>query len=256
MKIRNNKELEILREGGRRLAFILNELAMRVVPGVSTDMLNGEALKLVHQYGDEAAFLGYTPGGASRPYPAALCVSVNEEVVHGVPNEHQKILREGDVVTLDMGLTHEGLITDAAITVPVGKVDVETARLISAAREALKVAIAAARVKCTTGDIGAVVEATAKRYGYSTPHDLGGHSVGRAVHEEPFIPNFGKPGTGVKIEKDMVLAIEPIIIAGKGDIELAPDGFTYVTRDGTRAAQFEHTVVVTDGNPEILTGSV
>ncbi|MCI0619983.1 type I methionyl aminopeptidase [Candidatus Wolfebacteria bacterium] len=247
------KELKILREGGKRLATILHELSMHIVPGVSTDTLNGEALELAHRYGGEPAFLGYTPGGASRPYPAAICMSVNEEVVHGVPNEHPKVLREGDVVTLDMGLVHNGLITDMAITVPVGKVDVETARLISAAREALTVAIAAARIKCTTGDIGAVVEATAKRHGFSTPHELGGHGVGRSVHEEPFIPNFGKPGTGVRFEEGMVLAIEPIIIAGKGDIVLASDGFTYVTKDGTRAAQFEHTVVVTDGNPEILT---
>jgi methionyl aminopeptidase len=253
MRIKNNKEREALREGGKRLATILQELSMRVVPGISTDFLNGEALKLVHRQGDEPAFLGYTPGGAARPYPAALCVSVNEEVVHGVPNEHPKILREGDVVTLDMGLVHNGLVTDMAVTVPVGKVDVATARLISAAREALTVAVAAARSKCTTGDIGAVVEATAKRHGFSTPHELGGHGVGRAVHEEPFIPNFGKPGTGVKLEEGMVLAIEPIIILGKSDIKLAPDGFTYVTKDGSRAAQFEHTVVVTDKNPEILT---
>lgn len=253
MKVRNNKELEILREGGKRLATILHELSMRIVPGVSTDTLNGEALELAHRYGGEPAFLGYTSGGASRPYPAAICMSVNEEVVHGVPNEHPKVLREGDVVTLDMGLVYNGLITDMAVTVPVGKVHVETARLISAAREALTVAIAAARVKCTTGDIGAVVEATAKRYGYTTPHDLGGHGVGYAVHEEPFIPNFGKPGTGVKLEKDMVLAIEPIVIAGKGDIVLAPDGFTYVTKDGSRSAQFEQTVVVTEGSPEVLT---
>lgn len=253
MKITKEHEKVVLREGGQRLASFLEKLTDRVVPGVTTQELNSRALELIQSSGDEAAFLGYTPSGASRPYPAALCTSVNDEVVHGIPNEKERALMEGDIVTLDMGLIHQGLFTDMAITVPVGEIDKEDERLIAAAREALTMAIGAARAGNTTGDIGAVVEATAARYGFTTPHELGGHGVGRAVHEEPFVPNFGTSGSGVTLEEGMVLAIEPIIIAGNSLVVLDDDGYTYRTKDGSRAAQFEHTVMVTNGVAEVVT---
>jgi methionyl aminopeptidase len=246
-------EIEIIREGGKRLAEIMSSLSKKIEPGVSTGDINGCAERLIREGTDLPAFLGYTPHGAHRPFPAALCISINEEVVHGIPNEHPRLLRHGDIVTIDCGLVHKGLVSDMALTVPVGKVDVIAAKLINAAREALSVAIDAARPGNTTGSIGALVEAVAKRYGFSTPHDLGGHGVGRSVHEEPFIPNFGKPGKGDNLLPGMILAIEPIVCEGRGEILLKEDGYTYVTKDGKRSAQFEHTVLVTEAGPEILT---
>lgn len=253
MKIAHRYEKEILREGGKRLASFLEKVGDRVVPGVTTRELNGLALELLKSSEDEAAFLNYTPTGAPRPYPAALCTSVNDEVVHGIPNEKERVLMGGDIVTLDMGLIHGGLFTDMAVTLSVGESSVEDKRLIATAQEALTFAIGAARAGNTTGDIGAVVEATAARHGFTTPHELGGHGVGRAVHEEPFVPNFGTPGSGVTLEEGMVLAIEPIIIAGDSSIILDDDGYTYRTKDSSRVAQFEHTIIVTDGRPEIVT---
>jgi len=250
---KNDPRIETLREGGSRLATIMEKIVDMVAPDVSTEAIDAHARKLVAEGGDKAAFLGYQPQGSARPYPAAICVSVNEEVVHGIPNETPRALKEGDVITLDMGLVHERLITDMAFTVGVGRIEKSVQKLIDVAREALNSAIDTARAGNTTGDIGHIVEEIAKKYGFSVPRELGGHGVGEHVHEQPFIPNFGQPGSGVKLEKGMVLAIEPIIVAGKGIIELDNDGYTYKTRDKSRATQFEHTVIVTDDKPEILT---
>ena len=253
MIAKSKKEKETLREGGRRLASVLAALSREVVPGLSTATLEEHTLTEMEKVGGKPAFLNYTPHGAPRPYPAALCTSVNEEVVHGIPNEEPRILREGDIVTLDAGLIYKGLVTDMALTVTVGKVEVATARLIDAARECLAVALKTARAGSTTGDIGAMVAATASRYGFTTPTELGGHGVGKSVHEDPFIPNYGKPGEGTKLEEGMVLAIEPIVIAGDNAVRVEDDGYTYVTVDNSISAQFEHTVIVTSDEPEILT---
>lgn len=253
MLVRTEEERKILREGGKRLANIITGAAERVAVGVSTDELENYVRDAIETQGDTPAFLGYTPHGAQRPYPAALCASVNNEVVHGIPNEDPHIFEEGDIVTLDVGLIHEGFVTDTAITVGVGSIDPATQKLIDAAREARSRALSIIRPGIRTGDIGAVVEETAKKYGFTTPHDLGGHGVGKHVHEEPFIPNFGTPGTGVEIEEDMVLAIEPIVMEGVGDIALQRDGYTYTSQDGKRSAQFEHTIIVAKNGAEILT---
>lgn len=253
MIIENEGQLSVLREGGKRLAHAMDEVAKMVVPGVNTQQLEDKARDMLSRDGDTPAFLGYTPEGADRPYPAALCTSINEQVVHGIPNEEPYTFKEGDVVTLDMGLIHKGLVTDMARTVVVGTAREETNKLAAVAEEALTAALIVARAGNTTGDIGHAVETVAAHYGFSVPRELGGHGVGNSVHEEPFIPNFGTPGTGTLLEKNMVLAIEPIIIAGHGAIALAPDGYTYVTRDHSWSTQFEHTVVITDGAPEILT---
>jgi len=251
--IAGKRDIETLKKGGARLASVLERVSQMVLPGISTETLESEAIRVIEESGGAPAFLGYTPRGASRPYPSALCVSVNEEVVHGIPNEQPRVLREGDIVTLDSGLIYGGLFTDMAVTVAVGKVDQNSAKLISAAREALEAAIATVRPGVTTGDIGAMVEATATKRGFSVARELGGHGVGRAVHEEPFVPNYGSAGTGTHIEEGMVLAIEPILIDGSGEVELASDGYTYVTTDGSRSAQFEHTVLVTNDGAVILT---
>ena len=240
------EDIEILVEAGKRHAAILTILAEMVLPGVSTHTLNETAEKLIVDGGDEPAFLGYTPEGASRPYPAGLCVSVNDAIVHGIPNEHPLILKEGDIVGLDLGVRHNGMITDSALTVPVGKIDAVAKKLIQATREAL-------RAGNTTGDIGEAIERVATSYGFPVVSELGGHGVGYRVHEEPFVPNFGTKGEGEPLVPGMVLALEPILSEGSSRIKLDRDGYTYRTRDGSRSAHFEHTIVITDGPARVLT---
>jgi methionyl aminopeptidase len=255
ISIKTPQDIEFLKEGGKRHAEILKILKALVVPGVSTVTLNEKAMELVKEGGDVPAFLGYKPEGVRRPYPAALCVSVNDEIVHGIPNESPKILQEGDVVTLDLGLTHHGMITDSAITVGVGTLSEEDARLISATEEALYAGIKEAKFGNTIGDIGYAIESVAKRYKLALALGLAGHGVGYEVHEDPFVPNSGVPGHGPKLKPGMVIAIEPMLVLGKGDIILLKDGYTYKTRDGKKAAHSEHTILITDGNPVILTKS-
>ncbi len=256
MPIRYKTEEDIakLREGGKIHARILKEVAKKVKPGVKSDELNAYAEQLIDEAGCTAAFLGYQPADAKRPYPASLCVSINEEIVHGIPNEGGKILFEGDIVTLDLGLTYQGMITDAAITVPVGKVDEKSALLIRATKEALDRGIAAMRVKGHIGDIGAAVMEVAVKYDLGIVEGLSGHGVGFSVHEEPFVPNRAKRGEGPELRPGMVIAIEPMFSLGSRDIKKLPDGYTYITRDKSLSAHFEHTVVVGyDGKIEILT---
>lgn len=244
-------ELASLREGGRRLGNILSEVGKAVRPGVTTGELDALARSLIEKSGDTAAFLGYQPWGASFPYPAALCVSVNNEVVHGIPGD--EALKEGDIVSLDLGLVHEGLITDAAITLPVGNIDEDVAKLIDATREALKKGIAAIRPGAFIGDIGKAIEGYATPLGYGIVSELGGHGVGHAVHEEPYIPNIRTKGNGPKIKEGMVLAIEPMLNLGSPDVYLNKDGYTFKTRDGSWSAHFEHTVIVGGKGAEVIT---
>lgn len=251
--LKTPEDIAILREGGKRHAEILREVASVVAPGVSASALNDLAMKLIKDGGDKAAFLNYKPYGAKRPYPAALCVSVNDEVVHGIPNETEKILREGDIVSLDLGLMHKGLITDAAITVPVGKIDEAAEKLINVTREALAVGIAAARGGGFVGDVGEAVEKFIKPFGFGIVRELAGHGVGYKVHEMPYVPNYRMGGRDEKLQQGMVIAIEPMINEGVGDIVLSDDGYTYRTADLKRSAHFEHTVLITKKKAEILT---
>lgn len=251
--IKKPGEIAILREGGKRHAEILRRLIEMAKPGVATRELNDLAEKLIKEGGDEAAFLGYLPKGAKRPYPASLCVSINDEIVHGIPNEQEKILKEGDIVSLDLGLKHDGLFTDAAITIPVGKVDESAKKLIETTKKALAIGIAATRGGGHIGDIGAAIEKFVKPFGYGIVRDLAGHGVGYAVHEPPFVPNFGEKGKGKKLLPGMVLAIEPMINEGTEKVILDSDGYTYRTADGKRSAHFEHTIVITESDAEVLT---
>jgi methionyl aminopeptidase len=242
-----------LREGGRRLASVLHELGDMVAPGVTTQDLEDRARELIDVLGDKAATLGYTPAGSSRPFPAALCTSINDNIVHGIPNENPRTLRDGDIISIDCLLEHNGLIVDSAITVGVGMVDREDRRLMSAVREALSEAIKVARVGNTLGDIGHAVESTARKYDYDLPKELGGHGVGFSVHEQPFVANYGRLGKGERLVDGMVLAIEPMFVRGKADIQLMPDGYSYTVRDGSNTAHFEHTVLITNNDTEVLT---
>ncbi len=242
-----------MREGGKRLAFILQEVGKACKPGVSTAQLNTLADKLARDKGDISSYIGYKPHGANRAYPANICVSINDEIVHGIPNENPKILKEGDIVSLDMCLTHKGLITDSAITVGVGEIDEQSKKLLKVTEEALYAGISAAIGHKHTGDIGYAVERVAKANKFSIVEDLCGHGVGYKVHEDPFIPNYGERGRGDKLKPGMTIAIEPMLNVGTKDIVLEKDGYTFRTKDGKRSAHFEHTIVITSGEPEILT---
>ncbi|MBI4088509.1 type I methionyl aminopeptidase [Candidatus Kaiserbacteria bacterium] len=240
-------------EGGKRLARVLTALRAKVAPGVTAEELDGLAERLIREGGDSPAFLGYTPEGARQPYPAALCVSVNDEVVHGIPNESVKTLKEGDIVGLDLGLSRAGVIVDAAITVPVGKVDEASEKLMRATERALEAGIKAAIPGNHVGDISHAIQEEIAGAGFTIVRELGGHGVGNFVHEEPFIPNFGRAGAGALLEEGMVLALEPIATAGKAAITLAPDGYTYRTKDGSRSAHFEHTILLEASGARIIT---
>ncbi len=250
--LKTKKEEDIVREGGRRLAFVLAETAKAVAPGVLTKTLDELAEKLIRDKGDIPAFLNYTPDGASKPYPATLCVSVNNEVVHGIPGNRE--LKEGDIVGLDLGLKHKGLFVDAAVTVPVGSIPAPAEKLIRATREALKAGIAAIKDGGRIGDISAAIEKVAVREKFGVVRILGGHGIGKHVHEAPFIPNYGKAGTGPVIQKGMLLAIEPMLNEGGEEVYLdQKDGYTFRTLDGSRSAHFEHTILIIKGGAEVIT---
>jgi len=251
--IKTASDIEKLKEGGKRLSDILSRLEKLVAPGVEVVFLNDEAQRMVEEYGDESAFLNYTPDGASRPYPSSLCVSINDEIVHGISNEKQKIIKEGDIVSLDMGLTHQGLILDSARSVIAGKGNKQSEILLRATNEALWEGIYAAVGRSRVGDIGFAVQRVAKKYNVSVAEDLAGHGVGYEVHEDPYVPNKGKKGTGEQLLPGMVIAIEPMFCLGKGAIKPDSDGYTYKTVDGKRSAHFEHTILITDGEPVVLT---
>lgn len=250
--IKTEEEIEIMREAGRRLARILSRLRDEIKPGVTTGELDKLAEKLMRDGGDEPAFLHYTPEGAVIPYPGTLCISVNDEIVHGIGGD--RVLQEGDIVGIDTGLKHKGLFTDSALTVPVGKIDDVAKKLIATTEGALMAAIAAARGGNTVGDIGYAIEKYVKDNSkFVVVEELGGHGVGYAQHEDPHVSNYGDRGQGMRLKPGMVLALEPIVNEGTRYIKLLADGYTYVTRDHKRSAHFEHTILITDGDAEILT---
>ncbi|MGB3921824.1 MAG: type I methionyl aminopeptidase [Minisyncoccia bacterium] len=253
IRLKTPEEIEILREGGKRHAFILKELSSKVKPGIRTGFLEDEAQRLIREGGDEPAFLGYRPAGARRKFPASLCVSINDEIVHGIPNEQERIIKEGDIVSLDLGVVHKGLITDAAVTVPAGKTDETSKKLIETTRKALEAGIKAAKLGGTIGDIGAAISRVAAPSGFSIAEDLVGHGVGFEVHEDPYVPNFGTKGEGEKLVAGMVLALEPMLNVGTSKIKVLEDGYTIKTRDGSRSAHFEHTIAITEKGTIIIT---
>lgn len=249
--IKSPEDIEQLRAAGKLHARILSELSSMVAPGVTTQELNDFAEKSVRDAGDIPSFLKYKPEGALYPYPASLCVSVNDEIVHGIPGG--RVLAEGDVVGMDFGVTHNNLITDAAITVAVGEIDEKVKKLLSVTRGALYAGIDAAVFGNRVGDISNAIAAFAKKNGYGIVKDLGGHGVGHHVHEDPYIPNYGKAGTGPLLRAGMVLALEPMFTLGNPDIEFAEDGYTIVTKDHSVSAHFEHTILITKKEAEVLT---
>ncbi len=257
--IKTPEEIEILREGGKHLAFVLSKVKEIVKSGISTWELDKYAEKLIREMGDEPAFLNYRPAGAKIPFPAVLCVSVNDEVVHGIPNR-KRILKEGDIVSLDLGLKHKGLFTDMAITAPVGKISAVNQKLLEITERALQIGISAAQAGGTVGDIGYAVESFVraqknknKNTQYGIVEVLSGHGVGRAIHEDPYIPNFGKAGKGEKLVSGMVIALEPMLNNGAKNVTIDDDGYTIRTVDGQNSAHFEHTILITESEAEVLT---
>lgn len=251
---KSNQEIETLAAGGKILARILKELATKCTPGSTTEDLNDEAMVLTEKYGVEPVLLGYHPGFADYPYPAALCTSVNDTVQHGIPTS-EEVLAEGDIVNLDMSIGYQGMVVDAGITVPVGTADEESRRLMEVTKEALAEGVKAAKAGNHIGDIGHAIQTFVESRGFSVVEALCGHGVGYAVHEDPQIPNYGQPGEGPLIEVGHVYAIEPIVNAGGKDVVFDDDGdgYSVYTKDGSRSAHFEHTVAITETGPRILT---
>ena len=246
VELKSAKELAIMRDAGAIVARVLRLLSEVAQPGVTTAELDRIAAAETKARGAKPAFLGY------RGYPATLCVSLNEEVVHGIPSP-QRRLSAGDIVSLDFGVVYNGLFADAAVTVGVGKVAPQAQALMDATREALASGIDEMRPSRRVGDVSAAIQRHAESKGFSVVRSFVGHGIGRALHEDPAVPNFGKPGTGLRLAPGMVLALEPMVNAGGFDVRVLEDGWTAVTRDGKWSAHFEHTVAVTQEEPEILT---
>jgi methionyl aminopeptidase len=235
-----------MRRANQFVAGVLAELEAMVAPGVTTADLDRAAERLTREGGAEPAFKGY------RGYPATLCASVNEEVVHGIPSAG-RALRPGDIVSLDMGVKLDGFYGDSAVTVPVGPVPPETQALLAATSEALDRGIAQAQVGGRLSDIGHAIQACVEGHGFSIVREFVGHGIGERLHEEPQIPNYGTPGHGPKLAAGMVLAIEPMVAMGRPETRVLGDGWTAVTRDGSLAAHFEHTIALTASGPLVLT---
>lgn len=253
MKIKTHKDIEALKELGKRHALVLQGVVEAVRPGVTSVELEELTNKLITMEGDEPAFKGYKPYGAPRPFPCALCIAPNNTVVHGIPTEIEYTLKEGDIVGLDIGIRRGEYIIDAGKTVGVGNIDEQAKKLLYVTHEALMLGVAQARAGNHVGDIGHAIEQYVRTQGYGLVRELCGHGVGHGLHEEPQVPNYGKPGTGELLEEGMVLAIEPMLNEGAGRVDFLPDGYSVETVDGSRSAHFEHNVVITDGEPIILT---
>ncbi len=248
--IKSPEEINRIREGGQIVHRILREVAALIKPGVSTWELNEYAEKEIAKASGSASFKGY--GDSSNPFPAALCTSVNEAVVHGIPSK-DVILKEGDIVGLDIGMKYKGLYTDTAITVGVGKVSTKAQKLMDVTKKALSEAIKQAKVGNSVGDIANAAQTIVEKAGFNVVRDLVGHGVGHGVHEEPSVPNYGRKGSGMKLQEGMVLAIEPMVVIGGYKLEYEEDGWTIVTKDHSLAAHFEHTVAVGIKSGDILT---
>lgn len=245
--LKTERELEVVAENARLLREILWELARRVEPGVTTGELDRLAERLIRVSGAVPAFKGY------QGYPKTLCASVNEEIVHGIPSD-ERALKEGDLVSLDLGLKRAGYYADAAITLVVGRPRPEAAKLVEATLSALRAAIEAIKIGAHVSDLSFAIESTARKFGFYPVREFVGHGIGRALHEDPQIPNFGPPGFGPILREGMVLCPEPMIKGDALPVRILPDGWTAVTDGGTLAAHFEEMVAVTPEGPWVLTG--
>jgi len=240
------REIDLMRQAGHVLAGVVDMLHESVRPGLSTAEIDEEVEDFIRRHGATAAFKGY------RGFPATACISINEEVVLGIPSAHRRV-KEGDIVGLDLGCIVEGYYADCAFTLAVGEVPANVQKLLDVTRESLDLAIEQCRPGRRLSDISHAVQSHVERHGFGVVRAFVGHGIGRALHEEPQVPNFGEPGRGPQLRPGMVLAIEPMVTMGSWEVKVLDDGWTAVTRDGSLAAHFEHTVAVTEDAPEVLT---
>jgi methionyl aminopeptidase len=246
IELKSPREIGLMRAGGHILADVVDRLREMVKPGLSTLEIDEDVEAFIRSRGAVPAFKGY------RGFPATVCISINDEVVHGIPSAHRRI-KEGDIVGLDLGCIVEGYYADCAFTLAIGDVPPKVQQLLDVTRESLDVAIAECRAGRRLSDVSHAVQAHVERHGFSVVRAFVGHGIGRALHEDPQIPNFGDPGRGPQLRPGMVLAIEPMVTMGSWEVKVLDDGWTAVTRDGSLAAHFEHTIAVTDEGPEVLT---
>jgi methionyl aminopeptidase len=246
IELKSARELDLMRRAGHILADVVDLLRACVRPGVSTLELDEEVEAFIQSQGAVPAFKGY------RGFPATVCVSINEEVVHGIPSPHRR-LKEGDIVGLDLGCIVEGYYADRAFTLPVGDIPPKVQALLDATRRSLELAVEQCRAGRRLSDISHAVQRHVEGQGFSVVRAFVGHGIGRALHEDPQIPNFGAPGRGPLLRPGMVFAIEPMVTMGSWEVRILDDGWTAVTRDGSLAAHFEHTIAITEGEPEVLT---
>ncbi len=244
--LKSSKEIEKMRRAGQVVREVLELVRSKVRPGATTFDLERAAEARVNELGVKAAFKGY------HGFPCMLCTSVNSEVVHGIPSP-KRVLKEGDIVSVDFGVVVDGYYGDAAITVPVGRIDEKAERLLKTTEASLKAGIAAVKPGATLGDVGAAVQGVVEGGGFSVVRDFVGHGIGAQMHEDPQVPNFGEAGRGMRLKPGMVLAIEPMVNAGGPDVRVLDDGWTAVAKDGSMSAHFEHTVAVTASGAQILT---
>lgn len=245
MRVKTPQEIAALRDGGKILARTLQLMAQAAVPGARAADLDALAEKTIREAGGIPAFKNF------EGFPSTLCISVNHEVVHGIPGE--KVFQEGDIVGIDCGVQYQGLFTDAAITVGIGKISKDAKRLITVTEQSFREALKVVRAGATTGDIGHAVQQYVEAHGFSVVRALVGHGVGHAVHEDPRVPNYGQPGTGTALPVGLVIAVEPMVTAGHWQVETAPDKWTIITADRSLASHYEHTLVITENGYEILT---
>ncbi len=246
-QIKTASEIQAMRDSGRMLATVLQLLKTKVEPGVTTQELADMAAMELQKLGGQPTFKGY------QGFPDALCVSINNEVVHGIPSKH-KVIQDGDIVSLDFGVTYKGMITDSALSVIAGKPKQKGhIDLVRDTEEAMRIGIAAAHDQVRTGDIGEAIEQFLNKHRYGIVRDLVGHGVGHALHEDPNIPNYGRANTGPWLSAGMTIAIEPMVTLGTDRVQVAPDGWTVLTADGSWAAHFEHTILITKDGAEVLT---
>jgi methionyl aminopeptidase len=246
IQLKSPREIELMAEGGRILALAIEAVRENVAPGKTTLELDEIAAAAIRRHDGVPAFKGL------YDFPKNICLSINNEVVHGIPSQ-KRVLEEGDLLSIDIGVQYKGFFTDAAITVPVGEVDKTSRALLAVTEQALDAGIAAATVENHIGDIGAAVQAVVERAGFSVVRELVGHGVGFAPHEEPQVPNYGKPKRGHRLAPGLTIAIEPMVNVGSAETRTMPDRWTIVTSDGSRSAHFEHTVAITDAGPRVLT---
>lgn len=250
IQIKSKRELDKMREAGRHVGEILVHLAALAVPGVTTADLDRAARAKIRSRGLASSFLGYAPG-ESLPFPGVICASVNEEIIHSIPSGRRLV--EGDLLKIDFSAICDGFHADAALTVAVGAIDPESKRLMATTLKSLNAGIEQMAPGKRLGDVGAAVQATVEGAGFSVVRDFMGHGIGRAMHEPPQLPNFGKAGRGQRLREGMVFAIEPMVDAGGPEVRMLEDEWTAVTADGSLSAHFEHTILITEAGPETLT---